>query len=735
MFPLSKLSLHNKTIRNFLFLIRLNPMKTKLLPQILSFGIFLGASGVFAAPQYPFPQNRTSPYGNTITYAVTDSIRRHFEDWKSAWYVDMNNGTARVISPNDSTEISVSEGIAYGMLLMVYMSSATSDYQSEFDKLWAYWKKYAISAGSPSGMNWHINNKQNYADGTGSASDAELDAALALIMASKQWNNSTYLTEAKTLISWIQQNDMESDGRVRAGSNWNQALNASYVHLAAFKLFEQVTGNSFWSTAVTTNLTHVKACQNATSGLMPDWCTWDSHQATSSTGAAVSGGNNGFFDDAARTPWRMTWGYNWYGIQGAKEVNDAIIDWLYFSTYGYAGLILPGYYMDGSDSPYSFFVSSTYAGGLGLAFGSATNPKNYLETVYDVLSNVVGKTTPTDSKGEKYYAATLNILYMLLLSGNMPNLYDMTGFETFTPTQERMPSEPSGVLQPKNSGHGISGLTKWGIYCDSIGSKMFPASESSGLYLLDDGTYAVQMNFRIVSEPTYEANVEQQYPYAGVALSFKQDGSYLDLSALSKIRITYKSDGAIRMALLTKATLDNDEEGGEPGHMLHPTDSDTTIEISLSAADYSTNFTVPSWASEITGEDALKAIRGIKFEGKMSKGGYGSLVLKTLEFYDAAGNLMTSVIDPDASDKISNATTIEGRISLDGNTLFYTGLSSRASVQMFDLNGNLVKRLSVSGAGSVDLSSFGKSKGVYLVRISDRNFTQNMRIVRQGALQ
>ncbi len=705
-------------------------MKTKRLSQVLSLCLLFGVSGAVAAPQYPFPQNRTSPYGNTITYAVTDSIKRHFDDWKSAWYVDMNDGTARVISPNDSTEISVSEGIAYGMLLMVYMSSNTSDYQSEFDKLWAYWKKYAISAGNPSGMNWHINNKQGNADGTGSASDAELDAALALVMASKQWNNSTYLAEAKTLISWIQANDMESDGSVRAGSNWNPALNASYVHLAAFKLFEKVTGNSFWSTAVTTNISHIKACQNSTSGLMPDWCTWDTHQATSSTGAAVSGGNGGFFDDAARTPWRMTWGYNWYGIQGAKEVNDAIIDWLYFSTYGYAGLILPGYKMDGSDSPYSFFVSSTYAGGLGLAFGSATNPKNYLETVYDVLSNVVGKTTPTDSKGEKYYAATLNILYMLLLSGNMPNLYDLTGFETFTPTQERMPSEPAGELQPKNSGHGISGLTNWGVYCDDIGSKMFPAAENSGIYLLEDGTYAVQMNFRIVSEPTYEANVEQQYPYAGVALSFKKDESYLDLSALDKIRLTYRSDGAIRMALLDKATLDNDEEGGEPGHMLHPTDSDTTIEISLSSTDYGTNFTVPTWASEITRDDALKAIRGIKFEGKMSKGGYGSLVLKALEFYDAAGNLITSVIDPESSDRISNSAVFARRVSLDGNLLSYAGLSSRASIQMFDLNGNLLKRLSVSGTGSVDLSSFGNAKGIYLVRISDRNFTKNMRIVR-----
>lgn len=702
-------------------------MKFNSFSKILIPIIALCAANAIAAPQYPFPQNRKSPYGTTITYASTDSILKHFNNWKSAWYVDMNDGTARIISPNDSTEISVSEGIAYGMLLMVYMSSSANDYQSEFDKLWNYWKKYSISAGSPSGMNWHINNKQSYADGTGSATDADLDAALALIMASKQWNNATYLTEAKTLIDWIKQNDMESDGRIRAGSNWNPALNASYVHPATFQLFEKVTGNTFWSSAIETNLSHVRQCQNASSGLMPDWCTWDTHQVATNTGAAVSGGNGGFFDDAARTPWRMAWGYYWYGLQGAKDVNDAMVDWLYTSTYGYAGFILPGYYLDGNDSPYSFFVSSTYAGGLGLAMASSATPKNYLETIYDVLSNVIGKQTPTDPKGEKYYAATLNILYLLILSGNMPNLYDLTNFEQFTQTQERMPSAPEGTLMPKNSGHGISGLTNWGIYHDDIGTRMFPDSTSSGIYQLVDGSYAIQMNFRIVSEPTYEANVELKYPFAGVALSFDEAESYHDLSALDKIRITYQSDGAIRMALLDKQTLDNDEEGGEPGYMLHPTDKDTTIDISLSSANYSTNFTVPSWASGGSREDALEAVRGIKFEGKMSKGGYGSLILKQLEFYDAAGNRISDFVDPD---KIKPALTTPQKAVLNGNSILYSKLSSQAKLKLFDLNGNLLRKLSISGTGSVDLSSFRISKGLYIVQISDKNYTENLRISR-----
>ena len=81
-----------------------------------------------AAPQYPFPQQVKYKYGNTATYVDPSVIQAHFNDWKSAWYEDMGNGTARVISPNDSAEMTVSEGVAYGMMIMVYMSNAQNDH-------------------------------------------------------------------------------------------------------------------------------------------------------------------------------------------------------------------------------------------------------------------------------------------------------------------------------------------------------------------------------------------------------------------------------------------------------------------------------------------------------------------------------------------------------------------------------------------------------------------------------
>lgn len=706
----------------------------KLLAVALTAGA-LFTSAALAAPKYPFPQQVTYKFGNTATYADPSVIQSHFDDWKKAWYKDMGDGTARVISPNDSAELSVSEGIAYGMLIMVYMSSNQADHQSEFDKLYAFWNKYAKS-GSESGMNWHVDTQRGKVD-NGTATDADLDVAMALIMAAKQWGNDQYLTKAKSLLNWIKSNDMESDGRVKAGSNWNPALNASYVFPAAFQLFADVTGESFWKTAISTNLGHIQKCQNETTGLMPDWCDWSSHKSTT-TGAAVSGGSGGFYDDAARTPWRMAWGYYWYGIEDAKKINDKIMPWLHESTFGNANLIWPGYSLGGG-SPYNMFVTSTYAGCVGLVAATADNPGYYLESVYDVLANTAGKTEANSGKGEAYYPATLNILCMLLMSGNMPNLYSMDNLTKYEKIPLRAPNMPVGTLEPVNSGAGISGYKYWGAYADKFGvTKIYPDSGSSGLFKQTSGEYFAAIEFRIAPEPTYEANVTLQYPFAGLALSLDEKDGYHDLSDVAKIRLTYKSAGVIRFAILDEETVKNGDEGGEVGLYLHPTEDFKTIDIDVTSANFGTSydafvqdkFVFPSWLTSSTSrDDVMKSVRGFKFEPKMQKSGYGNIYVRNFEMYDASGALINTYVDPNAVSIPKVAAGTRGA-SLNGSNLMYSGLGSNARLQAFDMNGNMVKSMNISGSGELAVESLLQNKGVYVLRITDKSFAKTMRIQR-----
>ena len=659
-------------------------MKLRHLAIIVGIAVLAGAAN--AAPAFPFPQNQAYPQGNTAKFATPSAIKAHFDTWKGCWYKDMGDGTARIISPNDSTEMSVSEGIAYGMLIMVYMSGSQGDYQSEFNKLWAFWKKYAMGGGA-SGMKWHVNTNNGHAD-DGSATDAEC---------------------------------------VKPGSNWNNYFNPSYAAVGAFHLFKEVTNDTFWDTAIKKTLSDVSQCQDSKTGLVPDWCDWNSHKAVQGNAAITNG--IGFFDDASRTPWRMAWAYYWYGDTGAKAVNDKIVPWLKETSYEHATYISAGYKLDGT--PVRDFVTSSFVGGLGLAMASASEPGYFMETLYETLINTEGRVKPDSPKGEKYYPATLNILYLLLMTGNMPNFYNMTGYTAFTPSEsnKRQVTAPAGTLLPNDPSTFAAGFWKWGAYSDKFGvTKMQPDSGQSAIYQTATGT-RIAASMYIAPEPTYDASADLKYPFAGVAVSFKADESNIDISDAATIKVRIRTQGVIRMALLNQATLDYDNEGGEPGYLFHPSDDFQDVTVSLAADQYGdfTELSTPSWAFACSREEVLKAVRGIKFEAKMSKGGYGSFEITSLQILNAAGTTVAALegLTPIRETK---RFTAHGDLRQVGNMVEFQGFGPGATVSVFDLGGKLVRKFNITHFGSLPVDQLVPGAGVYAMKVTEGSKTQLLRI-------
>ena len=115
--------------------------------KIAAGALALTAATAFAG-QYPFPQNMKHPHGTTIEYADTKVVKAHYEAWKKAWY-DASQGW--VLAP-EGTCSTVSEAIAYGMLITVYM-----DEEDVFKKLYNTWK---TNGGNGAGMNWRCNGRR-----------------------------------------------------------------------------------------------------------------------------------------------------------------------------------------------------------------------------------------------------------------------------------------------------------------------------------------------------------------------------------------------------------------------------------------------------------------------------------------------------------------------------------------------------------------------------------------------
>jgi hypothetical protein len=614
---------------------------------------------VSAAGNYPFPQNKRYPNGKIIEYADTDMIKEHYNLWKQAWY---QSGTGWVLAP-EGTCSTVSEAIAYGMLITVYM-----DDEETFKKIYGVWTSNQVSGGK--GMNWRI----GCGGGTGSASDADFDAALALVMASKQWGGN-YLDAAKALISWIASNDINSN-KIKPGNQWNDAFNPSYATTANFKLFQEVNGGS-WSNVISQTYTELSACQDSKTGLVPDWCDWDSHKPRT-TSAAVSN-DVGFYDDAARTPWRMAWAYYWYGDSKAQSFNKKVVDWLIPTTRTASG-VNSGYKYEGNayhadNSEERNFVSSTFSGGLGLATSSidSKDAETYLGTVYKVLKEKKSCATASGCgesvTGEKYYPATLNMLYLLLVTGNMPNLYNMSGFTSFTPDPSKAPSisEIGGIQQEHGDQTvGITGLWNWGAYHDKygIGTKMVPDSGSSPLFKKEDGSIFAEASMEIGPEPEWTAEAAAagtlKYPSAGIAVSFKSEECKatktcgVDFTALGikYIRVTSKSSGPIRMAILNVYTDENEENkvknagaGSEPG--IFVANSAEYVSDLYDLTPTGKGFKGVAGGDTIgplkwvdmdavpDGSKILKAVKGLKWEVKEAKGGIGEISIMSVEFLDA----------------------------------------------------------------------------------------------------
>ena len=256
---------------------------------------------------------------------------------------DGAGGFMRIKRPNSGNppyNSSNSEGIAYGMLIAVYM-----DDQTVFDNLWKYEQ---LHLGQNGLMDWEINPEGTAPTGTGAATDGDEDMAFALVMADKKWGgkgtlSDTYLNVAKKQIDLIWQfevdhtrNDVLMPGDSFGGG---QVINISYFAPAYYRVFGQVTGKTAeWNRVVESSYQALSASLNATNknttnGLVPAWSTPDGvPMAPSGTSHPT---NHQL--DSCRTPFRFGQDACWFNEPRAFAYLDKIS--AFYSTVGAANIV------------------------------------------------------------------------------------------------------------------------------------------------------------------------------------------------------------------------------------------------------------------------------------------------------------------------------------------------------------------------------------------------------------
>ncbi|MDA3890131.1 MAG: glycosyl hydrolase family 8 [Salinivirgaceae bacterium] len=349
------------------------------------------------------PQENAYPFGILPSNGSVADAQSAYDTFMDLFFEDCNDGKGRIkwgLATNgwEQPGQSVSEGIAYGMLLAAYYND-----QTKFDKLWNYYKAFPDANGL---MHWKTQGCSSVIE-QNAATDAEIDAAMALIVADKVFGSSgsvNYESDAKWIIGKIKQHEVESGsyvlkpGDVFGGSD---LTNISYFAPGYFKAFGQYTEDeAFWNNVVDKCYQIIDAnlsANNAVGGLVSDWCN--------ANGTQGQGKSLSYSYDACRTNWRVATDYVWYGDARAKSYLDKSNDFIQNFVGGIENIV-DGYQQNGSEISGDRYHNNTFVSTFacaGVALSNVTELNTYyseIETVapvgyFDYCFDIFGRTLLT----------------------------------------------------------------------------------------------------------------------------------------------------------------------------------------------------------------------------------------------------------------------------------------------------------------------------------------------------
>lgn len=241
--------------------------------------------------------------------------QRTWEKYKANYiYCGSNcmNNAGLVFDPLSNYH-AVSEGVGYGMLLAVFF-----DDQQTFNDVFRAADRILFD--ETTGLhNWRVDNRGNIV-GRGSATDAELDIAMALILADDlvrqgKWDavsNLSYGDEARALLDSIWTLEVVDGKFLKPGDlfqgNGQDILNLSYFAPAWFRLYDQFLGENRWVNLIDAGYQALNATEGSAMGLAPDWSTFEGEPAfeyCDRYGRSRESCRYEMFYDGIRVPWRI----------------------------------------------------------------------------------------------------------------------------------------------------------------------------------------------------------------------------------------------------------------------------------------------------------------------------------------------------------------------------------------------------------------------------------------------
>lgn len=359
-----------------------------------------------------------------------------FEAWKDDLVTAEGAGGFRRVrrpdTPDGLPDSTVSEGIAYGMLIAVYM-----DDQALFDDLWQYSQLWVDRHGL---MQWYVDPEGTEACpgldpalACGAATDSDEDIAWALLMAERHWGGQGSLDEpygvlARRQIEAVFQWEVDHSWSVlKPGDTWGgyAQTNPSYFAPAYYRVFGEVTDNvEGWQAVIDTSYQIIENSLNETNGnadngLVPAWCDFEGTPRPPTPNDPTQLPDDNWQYDSARIPFRI--GQDWcdHAEPRAKAYLDRIN--AFYAEIGADGIV-DGYALDGTPRPDERSAdpqrSAVFIGCAGVGAMADGEHQEFVDRAYE---RVAGLDLLTRSR---YYQRSWTVLSLLMMSGRITTRFE-----------------------------------------------------------------------------------------------------------------------------------------------------------------------------------------------------------------------------------------------------------------------------------------------------------------------
>ena len=231
----------------------------------------------------------------------------------SAAYMADRFGESGAFAGSDGTVTSESE--AYAMLRAVWTGDRTT-----FDKTWQWTQAHLVDSDGLLAWAW----QDGAVPDPHTASDADTDTALALLMASKRWNDPKLLDAGQGMVQAIWNHEVVTVGGVPylTAGDWATtgpaiALNPSYFSPYAYHIFQEVDHDHDWLGVVDSSYQVLFSASgdalgsDQAAGLPPDWVGLNPATGDLQPLQLSNGGTTQYGYDAARTYWRIALDLRW----------------------------------------------------------------------------------------------------------------------------------------------------------------------------------------------------------------------------------------------------------------------------------------------------------------------------------------------------------------------------------------------------------------------------------------